>query len=334
MKKILYLLLFVIVSCAGTNTAQKESKPEWLTNPDKAYPNSLYLKAIGYAGNYKEAENNARANIAKIFEANVEVDEQLNETIKETSSLDNNSSSTNTSSDNKIRVYSAQTLMNVKIAGSYIDGEKVYVLAYIDKVQTVEIYEEKINKNSAEIAYLLEKANTNETIKKYAYLKKAISIVEKNEILINQLYVLSPSDKDLLEINYSKIEIEDKFKQSKKEINFSINIINDEDSKIKNLISKKIGNLGFEIKDKNALLQISGKVDFQETSLAKNTFSYIWNLQVNVSENSNIILSTDLKNRVSALDKLTAKERAISEIDENLVSFINKINNYFENIGE
>ena len=335
MKKILYLFLFIIVSCSYSNktSAKKETKPEWLTNPDKVYPNSLYLKAIGYANDYKEAENNARANIAKIFESNIEVDQQLEESYKETSSLDGNStSSTSTSSENKIRIYSAQTLLNAQIAGSYIEGEKVYVLAYIDKVQTVEIYEEKINKNSEEIAYLLGKANSAMTIKKYAYLKKALSIIEKNETLINQLQVISSSDKDLLDINYNKVEVEDKFKQTKKEINFSINILNDENSKIATLISNKIGNLGFDIKNKDALLKISGKVEFQETNLAKNTFSYIWSLQVNVLENNNIILTTNLKNRVTALDKLTAKERAISEIDEQLNIFIKDINNYFENI--
>ena len=61
------LSVLVITACSST-----PERPEWLNNPESAYPGATHLSATGSASDRQMASDRAISNLAKIFEVNVQ----------------------------------------------------------------------------------------------------------------------------------------------------------------------------------------------------------------------------------------------------------------------
>jgi hypothetical protein len=67
--------LFLVWSCAQSRPAQtspaSDKKPSWLEGQSKRYPNAFYITGVGSGYTRATAENNARANIGKVFKVDI-----------------------------------------------------------------------------------------------------------------------------------------------------------------------------------------------------------------------------------------------------------------------
>ncbi len=72
---ILCLCMFFVISCAQTKPAQTspslEKKPDWLDGKSREYPREFYITGVGSGYTRATAENNARANLGKVFNVDI-----------------------------------------------------------------------------------------------------------------------------------------------------------------------------------------------------------------------------------------------------------------------
>ncbi len=102
------------------------------------------------AGGATPNEDNAYANIAKIFQSDIKIEEEILKKYKEIEIGKRAQLSSSVDLISNYSIGSSQTLKNVKIAETYISAEDglYYVLAYLDRMETALIYEREIERNN------------------------------------------------------------------------------------------------------------------------------------------------------------------------------------------
>ncbi len=331
MQKLVKLVLLLFVLTISNIKAQ--NLPEWINNPYSIYPDINYLVAVGEGDTRKAAENNALSNLSLIFKSDIKVDntqlDKYNELFGDKESFQHQSNVTK-----KVNISGGQTLYNVKFGNTFTSNTgRVYIIAFIDRMETSEIYNEKISNNSSKVQYFLNLANKSDDIlSKYAALNAAYLFALENEKLISQLKIISP-DFGNLKPNYNFDEINKSTIDAAKKISFSVSIENDSDEKIEYLIKDLINDKNFII-NSNPLLIISGKVDYEKLDLQRNEKFVNWTLFLNVLNNNNeTVLTCSFKGREGSVSYDAALSRCINEISKKIKNdFNNRLTEFFDGL--
>ncbi len=273
----------------------------------------MYLTAIGEGDSRSDAENMAAGKLARIFESNIKAEETVNQRYMELTKNNKTSIEEQTDVTKNVNIQSQQTLFNIQHGESYTDDVgQVHAIAYLNRMKTAEIYENKINKNTGRIDYFLGIANKSaDPILKYAAISAASAVSSINESLLAQLTIIFPSAIDMLEINYSHDKIVKDAKAAAAAVSCKIEIQNDEENKITILLEELINELGFVLSKENVLL-IDGNILLEKTDLKRDLEFIRYELQINVTDNNdNVIVSMSEKGREGHVSATEAKARAI-----------------------
>lgn len=335
----LILITIFIISCAAQQKVQKRGndRPKWLENPKSVYSEQQYLTAIGEADSHQEAQNIAAANLSKIFKMEVKADETTIQRAMELTTSEGTISEENFQVTKNVNVISGQTLMNVEYAESYTDNlGRTFVLAYLNRHKTAMIYEEKIEGSSEKISHYISKGKSEQDhIKVYAFYNAALIIAKSNEVLLDQLDVISPMDKEMIELPYNYNELESLVSEKAKNVTFGINIKNDEEGKIKIMLEEILTDYGF-VTSHSPLLKIQGNVELEKTDLNREDgFKFMrYNLQIMISDNnSNIVAAFSKKGREGHTNFIEAKARIYRIIEKKIGKTLKrKINNYIDKL--
>ena len=339
-KPILIILMFsVLLSCAATAKSKKskDNIPDWYKNPKSVYPAQMYLTAIGTGDSGTDAENDAAANISKIFESVVKTEQTVDQRYSELIKGDDITVEDQMSIDKKVYVQAGQTLFNLQFAERFTDKKgQVHVLAYLHRIKTADIYEEKINENAKRILYFAEQSNNKESVlKKYAFMNAAGVVSIANQTLLEQLQIIYPDALSFLELNYEHNEIMQQNAELAKKVTFRIGIENDPESKVTAVLEQMLTESGFVLSD-NPELMITGKTLFENTNLKRDDgfkfVRYNFDLKITDSEN-NIIVSAYEKGKEGHTTHFEAKERCIRKIAKKInKSMKKKITAYFDGL--
>ncbi len=334
---IVIILVMVIISACATASQKADAPPEWLNNPYATYPEQLYLASIGSGDSRAQAERNAAAKLAQIFETSVSVDETHRQRYKEITGSELMSFEDEFSMDRSVRLEAEQTLINITYADSYRDNMgKVHVLAYIHRMRTADIYENKIAENADKVNQLIAQSNNsgNQLIK-YAAMNAAQAVANSNQILIDQLSIISPDSKEFLNLNYNMNSINQRVGELARDITFEIEIENDDNNQISILLSDMLNELGFMITTHGMLL-IDGKIDFEETDLgrADGVVFVRYDLQLRVIDDyGNIIISMNERGREGHNNFREARQRCLRTIQQKIDQALqNRLISYFDNL--
>ena len=322
MKKIILLSfsLILILSCAAHAVKRKDSKPEWLKDPKAVYPEQMYLTAIGEGDTRSDAENMAAGNLARIFESNIKAEETVNQRYMELTKNKKTDIEEQTDVTKNVNIKSQQTLFNIQYGESYTDDVgRISTIAYLNRMKTAEIYENKINKNAARIDYFMGIADkSNDPILKYAAMSAASAVSSHNELLLAQLTIIFPSAIDMLEIDYNHDKIIKDTKAAAANISCKIAIQNDEENKITIMLEELVNDLGFVLSQENVLL-IDGKILLEKTDLKRDLEFIRYELQINVTDNKdNVIVSISEKGREGHVSAPEAEARAIRTLNKKI----------------
>ena len=341
MKKTFFLVMMfsVLLSCAA-NAKSKKSKnnePDWYKNPKSVYPEQLYLTAIGTGDNGSDAENDAAANISKIFESVVKTEQTVNQRYSELIKGDEISVQDQTDINKNVNVQAGQTLFNLQFAERFSDNKgQVHVLAYLHRMKTADIYEEKINANAERILYFEKHSNNNKNIlKKYAFMNAAGVVSQTNQILIDQLNIIYPDGLSFLELNYERNEIMKKNAELAKQISFKISLGNDPEFKVTSVLEQMLTESGFVLSE-NPVLKITGITVFENTDLKRDDgykfVRYNFNLKI-TDPDENIIVSAYEKGKEGHTTYFEAQERCVRKIAKKINKSVKKkITAYFDGL--
>jgi len=339
MKKIILLSfsLILILSCAAHAVKRKDSKPEWLKNPKAVYPEQMYLTAIGEGDTRSDAENMAAGNLARIFESNIKAEETVNQRYMELTKNKKTDIEEQTDVTKNVNIKSQQTLFNIQYGESYTDDVgRIYTIAYLNRMKTAEIYENKINKNAVRIDYFMGIADkSNDPILEYAAMSAASAVSSHNELLLAQLTIIFPSAIDMLGINYNHDKIIKDTKAAAANVSCKITIQNDEENKITIMLEELVNDLGFVLSKENVLL-IDGNILLEKTDLKRDLEFIRYELQINVTDNKdNVIVSMSEKGREGHVSAPEAEARAIRTLSKKINKQLKrKLVAYFDGMVE
>ncbi|MCB5230678.1 MAG: LPP20 family lipoprotein [Candidatus Cloacimonas sp.] len=336
-------LLFLIVLCFAlsvqTNLSAKRIKaskdPEWVTNPYSKYSEDRFLVAIGEGDNRGAAEAKAAANLAKIFETEVTSEEVYVERYQEIVKGSSTTHSEFSDLSQDVSITTNQTLYNVQYAENYTNKlGRTFVLAYIDRLKTGNIYTQKIEQNAERInAFIKSSENTDNYLKKYAYLNAALLIASVNKPIIEQVQIISIAHHNSLVLNYNYNDLFMLTKEVAQKVHFSLSISNDDENRLCSIISDIITGYGFVVSDKGDL-KIVGDVDIESVDLKRREKFVRWNLNLNLESNDGVTLIThSQRGREGHLNYPEAVSRAYRAIESEIrLEFNKKLMKYFDNL--
>ncbi len=310
---ILLILMLILPLLAFAKNPGANIRPKWVDDPKSEYPESMYLSAVGSSGSRAEAENNAAANLAKIFRSEISSSTSYQERYNELMSETKDEASTETQSQKNVQVKSSQNLLNIETGKSWTDKlGQVYALAYINRFKTADIYEEKIEENSKQIQhYLQEGMLSSNTWKVYACYNIANLIHQNTEEMMAQLAIISLDTKESIELGYEPNELKTKVAEYAKLINFNLVVSGDAESKVRPLIEEIVTTNGFTISDNNAAtIKVDTKLEDVELNQPQKFVRYFLTINVYDPEGNNIVTMSD-NNREGQVNKDEARARAI-----------------------
>lgn len=282
--------IFHIILIVGLLFGCGSSSKSGHTNVEEEYPESRFLSAVGYGDNLKDAEKNAIGKLSIIFESKVNVDQSLTENYLEYSDDNVSTLEYKSKTQKRINLSSNQKLMNVKTGKHYTDENgKVYAVAYINRLETAFIYEEKIQNNDNTILSLEEHSiQSNQKMVKYASLNRATQLIDENLVLLKQLSIINPNT-----VSYSnELEKYNSIKREKGKIaNSIIFAFVNASNEIINTLSNVLTSEGFRIGN-NGDYNIITSVNFEEVDLGRSEIFYTWVASIELSElNGNTIFA-------------------------------------------
>ncbi len=330
-KFIRYCLIVIVVF---SFSAKAQNLPVWVSNPNAVYPDISYLAAVGEGDNRKAAENNALSNLALIFKSDIKVDntqiDKYNELFGDKEGFQHESNVTK-----KVNVTGGQTLYNVKFGETFTNNlGRVFITAYIERLETADIYNEKINNNTEKIKFFVNLAsNNNDLLTNYAALNAASFFALDNEMLKSQLKIISPEFGNFNDTDYDYNDINKKSVDAAKKISFTVSIENDTDQKVTTFIKDLLNSKGFVISS-NPILNVTGNISYEKLDLQRKEKFVTWTLFINIVNSANeTILSTSTKGREGSVSYDAAISRCVNEIGKKIkTEFNNKLTDFFDGL--
>lgn len=332
---VLLLSLCCCVSALSARRRAADNTPQWLTNPHARYPEAMYLVAIGEGDSRRRAEADAAANLAGIFETRVESEELYNERYKEIVSGHSAQAELITDIDRSVSLTAAQTLYNIQYADSYTDNMgRVFVLAYIDRHRTADIYMDMISRHNEQIKLFLDRAASSDNVlHSYAYRSGATVISTTNEVLLRQLQVIAPDYRAMLQLDYDHNELLMDTRNSAQNLRFSIVINNDRDRKLHSIFADWLTGQGF-IVDEEGEITITGEVNIEDVDLQRQEKFVRWHLSIEMRDHKNQnVISHSQRGREGHINRSEAIARAFRAMEREIrQEFNRKFYSYFDNL--
>jgi len=155
MKRSIFLRIAALaVIVFGVIPAASAQKPDWLQGSSKKYPQQLYLVGVGSGKTLEAAENQARANIARIFKVdiNATIGVQTNETMKQ--NKDGVTAESQEKTVSSVEVGVRKSMEGIEIAEVYEDAGLTYALAVLKRTSAQAILEDQISRLDEDIVTL------------------------------------------------------------------------------------------------------------------------------------------------------------------------------------
>ncbi|MBW6516716.1 MAG: LPP20 family lipoprotein [Candidatus Cloacimonetes bacterium] len=335
------LLLLVFIGCISALSARRDvnrqnERPQWLINPQSLYPESMYMIAIGEGDNRSRAEADAAANLAKIFETRVEAEEIYQERYKEMISERSLQAEILTDIDRSVALSASQTLYNIQYAESYTDDlGRTYVLAYIDRHRTADIYMNMIeNHNQRIVSYLDRAENSDYILHRYAYWSAATVISTINEDLLSQLQIIAPDYRSMIMLDYDHNELLLDTRNLAHNLKFKINQQNDEHKRIYSVISELLTSHGFTI-DEEGEVTIDYEVLLEDVDLQRTEKFVRWHLNIHMNDGEGrMVITHSQRGREGHINQPEAVARAYKAMEREIrQDFNRKIFSYFDKLA-
>ncbi|WP_041468353.1 LPP20 family lipoprotein [Chloroherpeton thalassium] len=200
-------LAFFLFACAGTQQAEPlhttQARPDWVEGKSRNYPDAFYMTGVGSGITRATAEQNARANIGKVFK--VDLKSQTRTTISEEIQNRQNSSmleKTTVKYDEGLD----KTLEGTEIAEIWRDENagRYYALAVLEREKAQEILTSRIKELDSE--YKSQKAISEQSADKLEKIRSYVqrkSLLNSREMLATDLRVVEPDAVSAVQPGYN-----------------------------------------------------------------------------------------------------------------------------------
>ena len=327
-------VVLALLSAAPPAIAQHEI-PSWVSNPREKYPEADYLVAVGSGDTRRDAEETAASNLSMIFESAIKAENTLVERYKELSSAAGDSFEKQSESGKDVTISSNQTLYNFQYGESYTDEKgTTFVVAYIERVPTAEIYRTKIGMNAEQIRYYLERSGSSPTVPlKYAFMSAAALVGRINQSLRDQLVIILPGENAKLALGYDDKALMSAWAAMTKKVVFKVAIEGEAGGKVAKFIKKSLSAQGFVV-GKDPVFSWKGESSIEDVVLQSSQKFVRWTYMIELSDRTGETLLTLTENgREGHVTQEEARARAYRTMGEKIgVSLPRELARYFDGL--
>jgi len=299
------------------------NQPEWVNDINSAYSSNQYLAVLGEGDSLSKAQAKAAANMALIFESRIIVDTTIENRYAE---MHKQGVLTSTSDEtlvaDKISQLSDQTLLNLKFGESWTNNMgTVIVAAYINRRETAELYRNRINEQTGVLLRLKTLGDDSfGRIERYAYYDSAYVIAMSNEIMLEQLDIISPAAASMLGTDYELADIKTSRTDAFDQMTFRLAFSGDTQAKLSSTVSDMLTDIGFSVSDSGDIA-VAGSLHSEKIERNNDYENYKWYLLLEVvDETGTVIISVD----ESGISASTSESAARSRINVDVEKVINK----------
>lgn len=262
-KKTFAAILSFLAFAMAVSAAPK--KPAWVTGPDPKYPETKFVTGVGIGSDLDGARSNARAEIARTFQARIQQTLTDQQTESSTSSGKKRSVAQGTQKSQMETKLTTDTLLEgVVVNETYFDKKtkKNYALAVLDKVALRRSLSTQIIEKEQIISASKSRAEgTTNPLERARALSTAIDASRERDVLSARRRVVDPSG--LAELPHaSTTDFEIALEKAVAEIPISVTAEGPEGSKLKDVVTAKITDLGVSVTNGNKTgLAIKAKLE-------------------------------------------------------------------------
>jgi len=312
--------LLAICSCVGGLSASRANIPLWISDKDAVYPVEKYLTELGEGDSLSAARANAAGAIARIFRLKVEVDSEIRTRYTEiTGDRDELLSLfSQTDFDQKIGQEADETLTNLRYGESWIDEVgRVYTIAYLNRLETGNLYRERIDRNISRITDFLARAEgQQEPLQSYAFLDAALVYTEANQVLLEQLEIINMPMAQLMMPPHSREEIRAIRANQAMQLKIRVEVAGDTDERIADALENWVIERGFTSSGSGNML-LASAVEIRQLELNNKYENLNWTLSIGLTDtNGYSLVALSEQNRSSGISLTAAESRAYRDMIE------------------
>lgn len=328
------LTFLVLYGCSTQKPVQSKPLPAWVDNPSGTYDEDTYLLAVGSGSTLKEAQEDARGSLSRIFQSEINATQQLIDEFIETSKNDEFSSERSAKLLNMTRIGTNQELMNTQILESDVAGNGTYyALAGMNRSESSRIYNQEISNNELKInEYENNAEKETDVLQKLILLKKALVLARVNENLSRQRNIIlrGVSDRELNTMALNRIQ--EKFRTVREQAPVTIKTENASEI-IVSSIAGVFQKAGFSVANgtQQAVLEVNVDYQSQKAELNRENAEFVkWELIINIVNNQSdqSFKTFIVEGRDGALSYADALKRADyaarGKIETDFESFLNQ----------
>jgi hypothetical protein len=177
--------------------ATKGKRPDWIDGQSRHYPSSMYLTGVGYAPDRQTSEDRARAEIAKIFYAEIDAKTRTYQEYFQTVSGSKTKTKDSVAIEDITKVSTQKVLSGVRIVQVYQQTKPeplFYALAVLDRSQAQEILQSKIRELDQDLDRLVSLiGQETDILSKLKYLKSSVEEYILRDAYNTELRIVNPS---------------------------------------------------------------------------------------------------------------------------------------------
>ena len=191
------LLSALMVGCAGGPTVEEEAPaPDWVAGASARYPDTLYLLGRGVSRNRDDAEDRARADLAKNFEVAVNAESSDVQTFTRSTGADGVQEGGETHIMRSVVARTDRVLKGVEIADLWRapDGSEYHALAILHRASAAQAMREDIRSLDEKTRLNVEQAGReDDLLRRIAAAERAVVAQTERADVARALHVVQPS---------------------------------------------------------------------------------------------------------------------------------------------
>ncbi len=322
LKIVLVLFSLQLTHCIyaqkGTAMESGDKIPQWVNAPYDIFPQNRFIVGVGSGDTRQAAEKNAVAEIAKVFQSNIQVDETLIESALEHTKGKQSELTTNSQMVNKTRITSDLELKNIKINRVFFSQNEglYYVLAVLNRAETARLYRRDFEENDRLLqTYFGQAAREDNKLRKLSDLNKAYALFEVNR-LINEKYKVLTNGSNL-EPSVTENELNRALSNARAAITIRLNAATGTPDEVGDYLKEIFGKMGFTIADENADFQVDYQLTRNKTNLNRpGIVAFNWQLTIRLTDriNNTTLKTFTVSKRTAAISAGEANARILRKV--------------------
>ncbi len=298
--------------------------PDWVRDKDSAYPVTEYLAELGEGDSLRGAKSNAAGAIAQLFKTQITVDSTIRTRYKEITGQDDTilDLTAQTDIDQTIGQSADESLSNLRFGESWQnDMGQVYVIAYLDRAETGNLYRQRILDDDNRVMELLDRSRSQvDALRRYAFVDAALVMAESNMVLVEQLEIINlPMSRSIIH-PYDLGNLKAEKADLASELRIKLEVTGDDSDQVEAALSEWVTSRGFSITPDGDMF-LTGVVSIIPVELDNKYTNMNWELNLNLLDSNGIpAVSLAHQDRSTGI----SESAAVSRVYQDMTGMIRK----------